>query len=320
MRGLVLGKFMPPHTGHQYLIDFARRFVCDLSIVVGTLANEPIPGALRYQWLQQLYPNNRVLHLQDENPQNPSEHEHFWTIWKNSLEKILPHLPDYVFASETYGMKLAEVLGAKFIPVDLQRHSIPISASRIRENPLQHWTYLPDCVRAHYAKRICIFGPESTGKTTLARQLATHYSTTLVPEYARTYLEQQGGEIQLTDLVQIARGQAAAEDALIKHCNRLLICDTDTLATEIWSQELYGSCDEVVKKIAKERSCDLYLLCDIDIPWVADSVRYRPDNRLEFYRQCEQALKTNRRSYITLSGNEDERFNAAIQAIDDRYL
>ncbi len=320
MRGLVLGKFMPPHTGHQYLIDFARQFVDDLSIVVGTLANEPIPGVLRYQWMQHLYPDCRVLHLQDENPQDPSEHEHFWMIWKNSLDEILPHSPDYVFASESYGKKLADVLGARFIPVDLQRLSVPISASDIRENPLQHWSYLPGCVRAHYVKRICIFGPESTGKTTLAKQLAEHYSTILVPEYARTYLEQQGGRIQSTDLVQIAHGQAASEDALIKHCNRLLICDTDTLATKIWSQELFGLCDEVVKKIAKERSCDLYFLCNIDVPWVGDSVRYLPNNRLEFYKRCEKTLKTNKRSYIMLSGNQDERFNAAIQAIDDRYL
>ena len=85
-RGLVLGKFLPPHAGHVYLIETARRQCDDLSIVVGTLAREPIAGALRALWMRALFPDLRVLHLTDDNPQEPSEHPRFWEIWREGGE------------------------------------------------------------------------------------------------------------------------------------------------------------------------------------------------------------------------------------------
>ncbi|MCA9040823.1 MAG: adenylyltransferase/cytidyltransferase family protein, partial [Planctomycetaceae bacterium] len=106
-RGMVLGKFMPPHLGHQYLFEFAREYVDELAIVVETERNQPIPGELRYSWVKEMFPTVNVLHLTDENPQDPSEYPDFWTIWRNSLLRLLPFTPDYVFASENYGWKLA---------------------------------------------------------------------------------------------------------------------------------------------------------------------------------------------------------------------
>lgn len=314
-RGLVLGKFMPPHAGHQYLIDCARHQSDDLAVVVGTLADEPIDGAQRFAWMQSLYPRLRVLHLQDENPQEPSEHPDFWNIWRSSLLSILPWQPDLVFASETYGHTLAEVLGAEFVPVDIGRVSLPISATAIRKDPFEHWSYLPACVRSHYALRICVFGPESTGKTTLSVALAEHFQTTVVSEYARTYLESRSGRLEAGDLPAIARGQAAAEDALVGRCNRLLICDTDTLATKVWSDALFGGVDPEIETLAQKRACDLYLLTDVDIPWVRDSVRYLPDSRREFFEMCQRALEDAGRPYVILRGSRGERLQGAIDAI-----
>lgn len=105
-RGLVLGKFMPPHLGHVYLVDFARAYASDITVVVGTLAREPIPGALRFEWMRELAPSANVVHLTDENPQEPHEHPRFWDIWRESLLRVAPK-PDYVFASEMYGARLA---------------------------------------------------------------------------------------------------------------------------------------------------------------------------------------------------------------------
>jgi NadR type nicotinamide-nucleotide adenylyltransferase len=313
-----LGKFMPPHAGHQYLIDFARAYADDLAVVVGSLADEPIAGSLRFAWMQGLYPDLRVLHLQDENPQEPAEHPDFWDIWRTSLQKILPWRPDCVFASEDYGEKLAQVLGARFVPVDLGRTTIPISATAIRDDPWEHWRYLPACVRSHYAFRVCVFGPESTGKTTLSKSLASHLQTTCVPEYARTYLEQRGGRLEAMDLPAIARGQAASEDALVGQCNRFLVCDTDTLATQVWSEALYGHVDPVVESLARTRGCDLYILCDVDIPWVADRVRYLPDERREFFERCQKTLEGAGRHYVVVRGSREERLGTAIEAISAR--
>ena len=157
-KGMVLGKFMPPHKGHVYLFDFARSYVDELAIVVETQRDQPIPGGLRFNWVCEMFPQSTVLHLTDENPQEPSEHPEFWQIWEDSLKRILPFEPDYLFASEEYGWKLAEVLGAKFIPVDIERSIMPVSGTAVRENPLGNWEYIPRVARPYFTKRVCVFG------------------------------------------------------------------------------------------------------------------------------------------------------------------
>lgn len=315
--GMVLGKFMPPHLGHQFLIDFARSYSEQVVVVVGTLASEPIPGALRHAWMRELYPELEVLHLTDENPQSPDGIPDFWEIWERSLKRVLgARRPDQVFASEPYGQKLAEVLGAAFIPVDVARATVPISATRIREDPLAHWAFLPPCVRPYFVRRISIFGPESTGKSTLAAALARRYQTSSVPEYARTLLEAQGGRIAAEDLVKIARGQIAAEEALARQANRLLFCDTDPLATVVWSEALFGAVDPWIIEAARDRRYDLTLLTDVDVPFVPDLVRYLPSERDAFMQRCVGALEGAGRRFVRLSGSWNQRLETAAAAIE----
>jgi len=314
--GMVLGKFMPPHAGHVHLVDFARAFVDDLTVVVGTLAREPIPGPLRYGWMRELFPDVRVVHLTDENPQDPSEHAEFWPIWRASLLRVLPKAPDYVFASDAYGAKLAEVLGARFIPVDPARSAVPISGTLVRADPLAHWDHLPRPVRPYFVKRVCVFGPESCGKSTLAQRLAAHFRTVHVPEFARTWLEAAGGRVTREDMLLIARGQLAAEDALAREANRLLFCDTDALTTAIWSEALFGACDPAIHARANERTYALHLLLDADVPWVADPVRYLQNDRRAFFERCEAALCHDHRPYVVLRGDWEARFRAAVAAVE----
>lgn len=316
-RGMVLGKFMPPHTGHRYLFDFARHYVDDLTIVVETERDQPIPGHLRFQWVRDMCPNVRVVHLTDENPQDPSEHPEFWQIWHDSLRRILPFDPDYVFASEEYGWKLAEVLNAQFVPVDIDRSVMPVSGTAVRENPLENWEYIPRVARPYFVRRVCVFGPESTGKSTLAQNLAEHYGTCHVPEYARTHLELRGGELREADMEHIARGQMASEDAIAFTANRLLICDTDLLTTTIWSDWLYGRCPDWISAEANRRRYDLYLVTDVDVPWVEDCVRYLPEERQSFLDRCISELKRDGRPFVRLSGSWQQRFDAAVAAVDD---
>lgn len=313
--GMLLGKFMPPHLGHVYLGEFAKHYADELTIVVGTLRSEPIPGVLRYRWMRELFPDVRVVHLTDENPQYPEEHPDFWQIWHDSLMRVLPGRPDIVFASEDYGPKLAEVLGASFVPVDVQRAIVPISGTAVREDPWKNWDFLPRCVRPYFLKRVCIFGPESTGKTTLARRLAEQFQTIHVPEYARTLLELQGGELSPADLPRIARGQIASEEALVRNARKLLFCDTDVLTTMIWSEVLYGRCDEWIRQQADRRDYDLYLLLDVDVPWVKDVARYLPDERRSFFDRCRRELEACGRRFVVISGSWEERFHKACEAV-----
>lgn len=320
--GMVLGKFLPPHLGHTYLIDFARNYVDDLTVVVGTLAAEPIPGVQRFQWMLEMFSGTgtRVAHLDQELPQDPSEHPDFWKLWYDALRPLVPEPLDYVFASEDYGWKLAEVLGARFVQVDIDRTVMPVSGTKVRNDPLAHWEYLPRCVRSHFVRRVCVFGPESTGKSTLAKDLAEHFHTIAVPEYARTLIESQDGRIEAGDIVRIARGQAASEDALARSANRVLFCDTDLLLTTIWSHWLFGDCPTEVGRRARERKYDLYLLTDVDVPWVADQVRYLPDDRRNFFDKCESVLKENERQYVVLRGDWENRFGDATRAVEEMLL
>lgn len=316
--GMVLGKFLPPHLGHAYLIDFARNYVDDLTVVVGTLASEPIAGAKRYEWMKELFAGAgaRVVHLDQELPQDPSEHVDFWNLWHDALRPLLPPSLDYVFASEDYGWKLAEVLGAEFVQVDIDRSVMPISGTKVRDEPLACWEYLPPCVRSHFVRRVCIFGPESTGKSTLAKNLADHFETIAVPEYARTLIESQDGKLEASDIVRIARGQTASEDALARTANRVLFCDTDLLLTTIWSDWLFAACPDEVTRRAQQRQYDLYLLTDVDVPWVEDQVRYLPEDRRNFFDRCEAVLKDGGRRYCVLRGDWDQRFSMAVKAVE----
>src|SRR5205814_5917310 len=98
---------------------------------------------------------------------------------------------------------------------------VPISGTLIRQDPIKHWEDLPEVVRPYFVKRVCVFGPESTGKSTLARDLARHFQTVYASEYARPLLDPQGGQCRPLDIPLIVRGQVATEDALARQANRV---------------------------------------------------------------------------------------------------
>jgi NadR type nicotinamide-nucleotide adenylyltransferase len=312
---MILGKFLPPHAGHQYLVDFARHFCERLTVLVCSLAREPIPGELRYAWMRELFPQVRTVRVSDELPQEPGEHPRFWEIWRETIHRAVPERIDYVFASECYGERLAAELGATYVPVDLGRSAVRVSGTAIRAAPLEHWEHIPACVRPYFVKRVCLSGPESTGKSTLARDLAAHFRTVHVPEFARGWLDQRQGVCTPADIPLIARGQVAAEDALARQANRVLFCDTDLLLTTIWSEVLFGDCPPELREAADRRTYDLYLLLDVDVPWVDDAQRYLPDRRQEFFDRCRQALESRSRPHVTIRGSWPERFEQACRAV-----
>lgn len=314
--GLVLGKFLPPHRGHLLLLNFALNFVDQLTVVVGSLAGEPISGELRTEWVRRLVPQARVVHLTDENPQYPSEHPDFWEIWRTSLQRVCPQPVDFLFASESYGEPLARVMNARFIPTNGWRETIPVSGTQIRQDPTAHWDALPDLVRPYFARKVTLFGPESTGKTTLAQGLAQHYRSLWVPEYARTYLQGRETEFTLEDMELIAQGQVAANEAARQAGHPLFFCDTDALTTELWCRELFGQCPPRVFELARKEEVHLTLLLDVDVPWVDDPLRFRPNQREQFLAACRQALDRYNRPYTLISGDWSTRFRSAVQAIE----
>ncbi len=169
--------------------------------------------------------------------------------------------------------------------------------------------------------KVVLFGPESTGKTTLSIQLAKHYNTVWVEEYARPYLQKVWNQERRTceprDIMPIAYGQIALENRLAKRADKVLICDTDLLETKVYSEEYYGGyADPLLEKAALENSYDIYLLTYIDTPWEADDLRDRPEQREEMFNAFQKALDENQRTYLLLKGDKETRLKTAVAAID----
>ena len=169
--------------------------------------------------------------------------------------------------------------------------------------------------------KVVLFGPESTGKTTLSRQLARYYNTVWAPEFARKYLQDKWNNERKTcessDLIPIAIGQMEIENDLAKKADKVLICDTDLLETKVYSEEFYGGfVDPILEEAASSNTYDLYLLTYIDTPWEKDDLRDRPQERLEMFNAFETALKKHKRPYITLKGDKNTRFNLAVKEIN----
>ena len=171
-------------------------------------------------------------------------------------------------------------------------------------------------------KRIVIYGPESTGKTTLANDLANHYKTKWVPEYAREYLQKKWDlrreKCNLNDLNNIAsRSNKVWKIKCYQNQKNLFFCDTNVLVTKVWSETHFsGYFSTEIKNILKSVSYDYYFLTNIDVPWVKDDLRDRPDNREEMFNYFKKQLDINEIKYSVVSGDKEERLKRAILILD----
>ena len=167
--------------------------------------------------------------------------------------------------------------------------------------------------------RIAIVGPESTGKSTISAQLAAHYKTVWVPEYAREYCQNLSAACTLEDEINMFRGQLQLEEQLTPLARRLLICDTTFITVKIWSDHTFGCTPQEVLDKLPAHPYDLYLLMDIDLPWQEDPLRDFPHMREHFMEVWHTELKALDATYSLISGSEEERLGNAIQCIDS-YL
>lgn len=169
--------------------------------------------------------------------------------------------------------------------------------------------------------KVVLYGPESTGKSTLAKELATYYKTVFVEEFSRIYAETKAkNNVKLSkeDVLPIAIGQIKLENEQIKKANKLLICDTDLLETQVYSEFYYdGFCPDSIKKYALKNHYDLYFLTYIDTPWESDGIRDQPNNRLQMFNAFEQALINSKKRYVVVKGSFEERLSSCITQIDE---
>jgi NadR type nicotinamide-nucleotide adenylyltransferase len=164
-------------------------------------------------------------------------------------------------------------------------------------------------------KRIAVTGPESTGKSMLSEQLARHFNTVWVPEFAREYLGNLGREYGEADLLSIAKGQLELESRIAPDAKGFLFCDTELTVIKIWSEVRYGRCDPWILKHLGVQQFDLYLLCDIDLPWEYDPLREHPDRRQFLFDRYRKELTGLGFPFEIVSGTGPARVECALKAI-----
>lgn len=168
-------------------------------------------------------------------------------------------------------------------------------------------------------KKIVIIGPESTGKSTLCEELAAHYNTVWCPEYAREYLLQNGTNYTYDDLIRIAQGQLTLEDYLQQEAEgNYYFVDTDMYVMKVWYEVAFGHCPTWILKTLAKSTCDLYLLCNTDLPWAQDELREYPDLKMRqrLFNMYKDIVINSGIPWVEINGTERQRLQKAIYSID----
>lgn len=315
-RGLVIGKFMPIHKGHIALINFAAAHCDELIVSMSFTPEDKIEPVLRFEWIKQIFkskPNIKPAIIADDFDDETLPLSERTNIWAIRMREVYPKI-DILFSSEFYGPPFAHNLQAEHILFDEPRKFIPISATLIRNHPFQYWEFIPEQVRPYFTKKICFYGPESTGKSTMAEKMAVHYHTVFVPEVARELIT--SNDITVDDIIKIGKAQTERVKEKTSIANKIVFCDTDLITTKIYSQYYLNQVPDILNDLENEIKYDLYFLLDIDVEWVADHLRDFGDRRLEMFNLFKRELEKRGINYIHISGNYHEREEKIKKIID----
>lgn len=165
-------------------------------------------------------------------------------------------------------------------------------------------------------RKIAITGPESTGKTQLAEELAKYFDANWVPEHAREYLSGNTVSYSINDILSIAKGQLKREEKMAQSSSNLLFCDTDLTVTKIWAQLVFKTCPQWIEQKFLEHNYDLYLLCYPDIDWEPDRLRENPNDRLKLFDLYQKELESAQFNYRIVDGRGEERLKNAINFVN----
>jgi HTH-type transcriptional repressor of NAD biosynthesis genes len=315
--GITAGKFYPLHTGHQYMLTEASSQVDKLYILVVQDKNEWPAGVLRKQWVKELFPQAKVILC--SNLPGQENDSVAWAQYARDLiyaadNKTVASI-DKVFGSEDYTRSWAAELGAEAIVVDQSRVAVPISGTRLREDPHRLWKYLTKPAREFYCKRFCIVGGESTGKSTMTRSIADKLDILYTPEVGRWYVEAYGDSVDDPAIWNtIYSTQLEIENHLARQSNGMLVCDTDLMTSAVWHERWTGNSEEGHYFIMKwmmarwERFNELpyyrYVLLDHTVPWIDDGTRTESENRQWFTDRLRHHLDIRDIDYLHIKSED----------------
>lgn len=316
-KAFVLVTCLPPTRGHLNLIEFASNFADRTEVILCTQPSEPWHWE-RAQALSRAMsrlPRAGTIHfnrIHKELPQEPEDAPGFWDMWAEFLRMFDFQPFDYVVASEPYGKELAEHVGGEFIPYDIERQLYDCKATRVRENL---WNNFPDLLpefQSVVRPVVTVFGAESTGKTTLSRDLAYHLNGKWVYEYARPYLEATDPHLDSAKMTNIWQGQRAVQEQALNSTqdHRFIIQDTDLFSTvgywnmSIWAKQFNQRAPQFLVKDAMVLQSDLYIVCPSNIPFEHDQLRYGGDEREIADEKWIDLLDSYGLPYVVLTGKD----------------
>jgi HTH-type transcriptional repressor of NAD biosynthesis genes len=308
---------MPPHNGHIALIEFATSQCDQLIVSMSYKPDDPIPGDLRFSWLKEMFQNRDAIIIEKVEDDFDDEHLELserTKAWANFISKRYPPI-DIVFSSEKYGESFAKNLKAEHVPFDETRTKFPVSASLIRKSPFEYWDFIPALVRPYFVKKICFFGPESTGKSTMAKKMAAHFKTEFVPEVAREFVTSNVFTAEDISTIAIEHYKRIIEKT--KNANKLLFCDTDAITTAIYSQHYLNTVPSIVYELETKVSFNLYFFFDIDVEWVADELRDLRDQRERMFMIFKTELEKRNLPFFLVSGNYQQREAFVLEKLNE---
>lgn len=317
MSGALLLTGLVPTIGHKRLIQFSSRFLKGqtLNVILSSRTKEPVPGKMRVDSLKKEFPEKNIVihhHFDDNAPQNPTgdNDEWFWDYWRDTVEKFAGKTK-YFFASEKYGIDMARVLKNTFVPCDIARFTYNVKGSDVRSSIISRFDDVIPSFKKNLITKVTFFGQESVGKSTMTSLMqASSFDGTIVPEWAREYLETIGPELSLKKLETIVDGQYAAQQSIYDICTTPYVFqDTDLLST-IGYYRIYGkSCPEKLLRHFQETKSDIYFVLRDNIPFVEDQLRYGGkvrESTFEFWINILEEFKCN--YHIVEKETLNERF------------
>lgn len=318
--GLTMGKFLPFHKGHELLVRTACMNSDKTIILVSVSDDDPYSFQQRKEWIEDCLESFEIpvvlctIIEQKEFDKNAEKDEegtiidtNYWKEWYKDTHRLISPIVKYwerdellVFTSDQYGKYIAEVFDGVWYPVDPDRQIVPISATKIRENFVKNFKYLPQYVKMSLTKTVAIIGPESTGKSILAERLSEHFRCRYIPEYGKT-LCQARKDLTKNDFEVIKNTQSTF---LVNS-----LCNIDTVPllvsdTEIVTTGMYASLYLEDKKYAESlkntnQDFDLYLVLAPNVPFVQDGTRIQEDamDRWRFFYELIAILTEQKKKF-----------------------
>ncbi|MBL7828239.1 MAG: AAA family ATPase [Saprospiraceae bacterium] len=319
IEAFVFGKFLPFHKGHEAMVRFALTRCDRLTILVCCSDRERVPASRRVRWINQTFIAEKRLKIEVLNyrehdlPNTSVSSRTVSEAWSNTFKKMLPEV-SLLITSEPYGDFVAEYMGIHHIPFDLERHLTPVSATAIRADLFQNWSYLPDAVKSDFAIKVALSGTESTGKSTIAKRLADHFHGTLVDEAGRELIP-NSNHFTMDDLDNVAHAHTQRIRASLCGNSPLIFLDTTVHTTISYGQFFFGKLLEASEEMLELNRPHICLYSTKDAPFIQDGTRLSAYERNELDRSHRDILQIHQIPIIEISGSWEERYESAKQTV-----